>query len=244
MDSLPLAPDCQQSGASARSVHGLLESVGPVSVVPCTMAASSSDLNSGSKVNLQGFLVQLLCCECRLCGSREILIEKLKNSREEHSFTKLEIVYFCGSASSWHPAITKLIGTRVVVSGLKKKLVYVTKKESRVMYVTMDESVLHVGSCSEKCAPSLKSGIKGKGECGAYTGVVKGVYLQGMVLELDHDVWLLLTDQLHTSMHGLRVGSIVSEANLLFFFYLSIFWIVNVTPCWRTDFFFHCQRML
>ncbi|KAG5001082.1 hypothetical protein JHK87_022154 [Glycine soja] len=208
VDSLPLAPDCQQSGASARSVHGLLESVGPVSVVPCTMAASSSDLNSGSKVNLQGFLVQLLCCECRLCGSREILIEKLKNSREEHSFTKLEIVYFCGSASSWHPAITKLIGTRVVVSGLKKKLVYVTKKESRVMYVTMDESVLHVGSCSEKCAPSLKSGIKGKGECGAYTGVVKGVYLQGMVLELDHDVWLLLTDQLHTSMHGLRVGSI------------------------------------
>ncbi|KAH1238336.1 CST complex subunit CTC1 [Glycine max] len=201
VDSLPLAPDCQQSGASARSVHGLLESVGPVSVVPCTMAASSSDLNSGSKVNLQGFLVQLLCCECRLCGSREILIEKLKNSREEHSFTKLEIVYFCGSASSWHPAITKLIGTRVVVSGLKKKLVYVTKKESRVMYVTMDESVLHVGSCSEKCAPSLKNGIKGKGECGAYTGVVKGVYLQGMVLELDHDVWLLLTDQLHTSMH-------------------------------------------
>ncbi|KAG5016578.1 hypothetical protein JHK82_022227 [Glycine max] len=210
VDSLPLAPDCQQSGASARSVHGLLESVGPVSVVPCTMAASSSDLNSGSKVNLQGFLVQLLCCECRLCGSREILIEKLKNSREEHSFTKLEIVYFCGSASSWHPAITKLIGTRVVVSGLKKKLVYVTKKESRVMYVTMDESVLHVGSCSEKCAPSLKNGIKGKGECGAYTGVVKGVYLQGMVLELDHDVWLLLTDQLHTSMHGLRVGSIKS----------------------------------
>ncbi|RDX94494.1 CST complex subunit CTC1, partial [Mucuna pruriens] len=218
VDSLPLAPNCgRQSGASTRSVHGVVESVGPVSVVPCTMAANSisSDLNSGSKVNLAGFLVQLLCCECRLCGSKEYLIDKLNERREGHSFTKLEIVYFCGNASSWHPAITKLIGNRVVVSGLKKKMIYVTKEMSRVMYVTVDESVLHVGSCSEKCMPSLKSGMKGKGECGAYTGVVKGVYMQGMVLELDHDVWLLLTDQLHNSIHGLRVGSIVSEVKLL-----------------------------
>ncbi|TKY68592.1 CST complex subunit CTC1 [Spatholobus suberectus] len=217
VDSLPLALNCgRQSSASTRSVHGVVESVGPVSVVPCTMAANSSDLNSGSKVNLPGFLVQLVCCACRLCGSKELLIDKLSESREGHSFTKLEIVYFCGNASSWHPVITKLIGNRVVVSGLKKKVVYVTKEESRVMYVTMDESVLHVGSCSEKCVPRLKSGVKGKGECGGYTGVVKGVYMQGMVLELDHDVWLLLTDQLHTSIHGLRVGSVLSVRNVHF----------------------------
>ncbi|KAK7342865.1 hypothetical protein VNO80_25821 [Phaseolus coccineus] len=213
--SLPLAPNCSRgSGARMRSIHGVVESVGPLSVVPCTMAASTSDLNSGPKVNLPGFLVQLVCCECRLCCSKEVLIGKLSESRKGHSFTKMEIVYFCGSASSWHPAITKLIDNRVVVSGLKKKVVYFTKEESQVMYVTVDESVLHVGSSSENCMPSLKSGIKGKGECGAYTGVIKGAYMQGMVLELDHDVWLLLTDQLHTSMHGLRVGSILSVRNV------------------------------
>ncbi|CAJ1978407.1 unnamed protein product [Sphenostylis stenocarpa] len=217
LESLPLALNCgRQTGARTRSIHGVVESVGPISVVPCTMAASTSDLNSGSKVNLPGFLVQLVCCECKLCCSKEVLIDKLSESRKGHSFTKTVIVYFCGSASSWHPAITKMIGVRVVVSGLKKKVVYVTKEVSQVMYVTVDESVLHVGSCSENCIPSLKSRIKGKGESGAYTGVVKGVYMQGMVLELDHDVWLLLTDQLHTSMHGLRVGSILSVRNVHF----------------------------
>ncbi|XP_014491983.1 CST complex subunit CTC1 isoform X1 [Vigna radiata var. radiata] len=215
VDSLPLAPNCvRQSGARMRSLHGVVESVGPLFVVQCTMAASTSGLNSGSKVNLPGFSVQLVCCECRFCCSKEVLIGKLNETRKGHSFTKMEIVYFCGSASSWHPAITKLIDERVVVSGLKKKLVYLTKEESREMYVTKDESVLHVESCSEKCMPSLKSEIKGKGECGSYSGVVKGAYMQGMVLELDHDVWLLLTDQLHTSMHGLRVGSILSVRNV------------------------------
>ncbi|KAK7405405.1 hypothetical protein VNO78_06677 [Psophocarpus tetragonolobus] len=205
-----------KSGVSTKRVHGIVESVGPISVVPCTMATSTTNLNSGSKVNLPGFLVQLVCCECRLCASKLVLIDKLKQSREEHSFTKLEIVYFCGSASSWHPAMTKLIGDHVVVSGLKKKLIYVTKEVSRVMYVTVDESVLLVGSHLEKCMPSLKSRIKGKGECGAYSGVITGVYMQGMVLELDREVWLLLTDQLHTSIHGLRVGSILTLRNVHF----------------------------
>ncbi|KAL2326109.1 hypothetical protein Fmac_025167 [Flemingia macrophylla] len=217
VEPLPLAPNSgRRSGAGMRSVHGVVESVGHFSVVPCTMAANSSDLKSGSKVNLPGFLVQLACCECSLCGSKELFVGKLNESREGHSFTKLEIVYFCGSASSWHPAMTKLIGNRILLSGLKKKMVYVTEEESRVMYVTVDESVLHVGSFPEKCVSSLRTGIKGKGECGAYTGVVKGVYMQGMVLELDHDVWLLLTERLRTSVHGLRVGSILSVRNVHF----------------------------
>ncbi|KAK7313892.1 hypothetical protein VNO77_39096 [Canavalia gladiata] len=218
VDSLPLVPNRHTDSCvdGLRSVHGVVESVGPVSVVPCTMAVNSSDLNSGPKVNLPGFLVQIISCQCRLCGSKEMLIDKLNDNRNVHSFTKLEIVYFCGDASSWHPAITKLIGIPVVVLGLKKKIIYMTKEESRVMYVTTDKSVLQVGSCSEKCVPNLKTEIKGNGECGAYTGVIKGVYMQGMALELDHDVWLLLTDQLHTSIHGLRVGSIISVRNVHF----------------------------
>lgn len=222
VDSLPLTPNCNSGENNSRAVHGFVESVGPVSVVPNIAATSSSDLNSGSKVNFPGFLVQLMCCECRLCSSRE-LAKSLRNgsfvidNMIGHSFTKMEIVYFYGNASSFHPAMTKLIGNRVVISGLKKKLVYITKEESCIMYMTLDEMVLRVCLRSEGLAPCLKSEIKGKGECGSYTGVIKGVYMQGMALELDNDVWLLLTDQLHTLMHGLRVGSIVSEVNLLFY---------------------------
>ncbi|KAA8537704.1 hypothetical protein F0562_027306 [Nyssa sinensis] len=40
--------------------------------------------------------------------------------------------------------------------------------------------------------------------------------MQGMVLELDQDVWLLLTDQLLAPPHSLRVGAIVSLRNVHF----------------------------
>lgn len=235
MDSLPLVPNHHNNDDDDRSkaryrVYGVVESVGPVCVVPCTMAESTSELNSGSKVKLLGFLAQLMCCECRLCGSKELINDLMTGSSSSvengncHSFTKMQIVYFCSNATSWHPAMTKLIGTRIMVSALKKKLIYFTKDESRVMYVTADKSVLHVCRFSEKwLPPCLKSIIEGKGECSAYTGIIKGVYMQGMAIELDHDVWLLLTDELHTLIHGLRVGAIVSEGDLLFFFDMRLF---------------------
>ncbi|MED6208091.1 hypothetical protein PIB30_041729 [Stylosanthes scabra] len=215
MDSLPLVPNGSGGGRSYGNnskaryrVYGVVESVGPVSIVPCTMVPSVSDLdsNSSSKVNMLGFVVQLMCCECRLCGSKELISDL--ESGSGHSFTKKETVYFCGGASPWHPAMTKLIGNRVMVSRLKKKLVFITKEDSWVMHMTVDISVLHVCRVSKKWLPCFKSGMTAKGECGAYTGVIKGVYIQGMALELDHDVWLLLTDELHTLMHGLRVGAV------------------------------------
>lgn len=225
MDSLPVTPNLPGSNSIAggkyfRGVHGVVESVTPISTVPCITPASSAkleyNLNLGSRVNTLGFLVQLLCCECRLCSSKD-LVNNLRNgsfkidNMNGHSFTKMEILYFCGNASTFQPVMTKLIGNRVVVSGLKKKLVYINKEESCLMYLTLEETVLHVCPRLEKLRPRLKSEIKGKGECGCYTGVIRGVYMKGMALELDNDVWLLLTDQLHTLMHGLRVGSIVSE---------------------------------
>ncbi|GAU16875.1 hypothetical protein TSUD_368240, partial [Trifolium subterraneum] len=84
------------------------------------------------------------------------------------------------------------------------------------MYLTLDEMVLRVCPRLEKLVPSLKSEINGKGECGCYTGLIRGVHMKGMALELDNDVWLLLTDQLHTMIHGLRVGSIISVRNVHF----------------------------
>ncbi|MED6146720.1 hypothetical protein PIB30_037260 [Stylosanthes scabra] len=219
MDSLPLVPNRSGYGNNSKAryrVYGVVESVGPVSVVPCTMVPSVSDLdsNSSSKVNMLGFVVQLMCCECRLCGSKELISDL--ESGSGHSFTKKETVYFCDGASPWHPGMTKLIGNRVMLSRLKKKLVFITKEDSWVMHMTVDVSVFHVCRVSKKWLPCLKSGMKAKGECGAYTGVIKGVYMQGMALELDHDVWLLLTDELHTLMHGLRVGAVVSVRNVHF----------------------------
>ncbi|KAK7243336.1 hypothetical protein RIF29_38129 [Crotalaria pallida] len=228
VDSLPLVP-CgpnhhgEDSSKARYHVFGVVESVGPVSVVPCSMGASISDMNSSSKVNLPGFLVQLMCCECRLCCSKEFKRDLMSDTfvgnrnGNGHSFTNMHIVYFCGNASSWHPAMTKLISNRIMVSALKKKLIYITKDESRLMYVTADKSVLHVCRFSEKWMPCLKSDdIKGNGECGTYTGLIKGVYMQGMALELDHDVWLLLTDELHSHVHGLRIGTIISVRNVHF----------------------------
>ena len=224
MDSLPVTPNLPGSnsivgGKYFRGVHGVVESVTPISTVPCITPASNAkpeyNLNLGSSVNTLGFLVQLLCCECKLCSSRD-LVNNWRNgsfkvdNMNGHAFTKMEILYFCGNASTFQPVMTKLIGNRVVVLGLKKKLVYINKEESCLLYLTLDETVLHACPRLEKLAPKLKSEIKGKGECGCYTGVIRGVYMKGLALELDNNVWLLLTDQLHTLMHGLRVGSIVS----------------------------------
>lgn len=79
------------------------------------------------------------------------------------------------------------------------------------MFVTTENSVLHVPRLLKKWSPPSKTVIKGKGESGVYTGVVKGVYMQGLLVELDNEVWLLLTDKLRTVPHSLRLGAVVRE---------------------------------
>ncbi|KAF7811458.1 CST complex subunit CTC1 isoform X1 [Senna tora] len=220
--SFPLVPGSSSAHGGSYSswhrVYGVVESVGPLSVVPCTMIPSGSksteDGNSASSRNLPGFLVQVVCCECRLCGSKELTdLSGLMADGNSHSFTKLVVVYFVDHASSWHSVITKLIGTHIMVSGLKRKLVFIGKEESRIMYVATDKSVLHV---SKKWLPCSKIDTKESRKFGTYTGIIKGIYMQGMVVELDHDVWLLLTDQILTLPHSLRVGAIISIRNVHF----------------------------
>lgn len=217
VDSFPLVSSSEsafEDSSKARyRIHGALESVSPVTVVPC-----NKGLNSSHSANLRGFLVRFTVCECELCTSKALEMV-LNDSIVEHGqgsschcYNKLEFVYFCGSTSSWHPVITKLIGNVITVSGLKKKLVYIGKEESRLMYVTTDKSALHLPRLSKKWVPHEKSVVKGKGECGSYKGVVRGVYMQGMVVELDDEVWLLLTDHQVTAPHSLRVGALVSES--------------------------------
>ncbi|KAK9929523.1 hypothetical protein M0R45_026619 [Rubus argutus] len=52
---------------------------------------------------------------------------------------------------------------------------------------------------------------KGNGEVGSYRGIVKGGTMQGIVVELDNEVWLLSTDQLLTPPHSLRAGSVCTS---------------------------------
>ncbi|KAI5353987.1 PREDICTED: CST complex subunit CTC1 [Prunus dulcis] len=128
------------------------------------------------------------------------------------------LVYCSGSVSSWHPVFTKLVGNVVAMSGLKKKLIFIGKEESKPMYVTNGNSALYLLRLSRKWSPKCTAVTNGKGECGTgtYRGIVKGAHMQGMVVELDYQVWLLLTDQLLTPPHSPRVGALVSVRNVHF----------------------------
>ncbi|KAK4803412.1 hypothetical protein SAY86_003229 [Trapa natans] len=200
----------EDSGAKARyNIIGAIESVGPVFTAPCSMT------NESNRKNLRGFLVEFIICNCQLCKSK-IPVDKLVKTADSHSYSKSVFVYFCGSCSPWHPAITKLIGSSVVLSGLKKKLMFIGRGESQLIFVITEVSLLHVLRMPWKQSVHAKTRIRGRGECGHYNGVVRAVYLQGTVVELDKEVWLLLTDQQSVLPHSIRVGAIIAVKNAHF----------------------------
>ncbi|KAK3039376.1 hypothetical protein RJ639_027625 [Escallonia herrerae] len=199
--------DCKGIGnaRNTKIITGVLDSISPVSVVPCTIGS-----NSGGTSNLCGFLSQILVCECTLCSSNNLVVEiqDLTNRQGSHCFRKPVIVYFYGSGSYWHPVITRLVGSVVSLSGLKKKLVFIGKEESQLMYVTTEKALLHLTRSSNQCHRFQKASIEGNVKCGVYTGVITGIYMQGMVVELDQEVLLLLTDHQLILPHSLRIGAI------------------------------------
>ncbi|OVA10488.1 CST complex subunit CTC1 [Macleaya cordata] len=203
-------------------IHGRIESVSPVSVIPCTVQNRHSQINSHHNStnprNLSGFLAELMACKCELCSSKTPEMAQQDPSQGEncHSFTVPVIVYFFGSASSWHPMVSQLLGNVVRITGLKKKLVFIGKEDSYSMLITTDKAALHMVLSSPQGFPSRRTIIKGSGEFGAYTGIVTGVYMQGMVVELDEKVWLLLTDRQLAPPHSMRVGAFISLSNVHF----------------------------
>ncbi|XP_015575646.2 CST complex subunit CTC1 isoform X1 [Ricinus communis] len=210
VDSIPIisvpSPSSKEDRLKARyRLHGPIESISPVSIVPCSVGANKSK-------NLRGFIAQIRVCECKLCISKE----PIKPEQQTHVFTKPSFVYFFGSSMSWHPVITKLVRKVVTLSGLKKKLVFIGKEESQLMFVITENSVIHLPRVAKNWSPFLRNVVLGKGECGDYKGAVSVVYMQGMVVELDKEVWLLLTDQLLAVPHSLRVGAIVTLRNVHF----------------------------
>ncbi|KAF5174853.1 Cst complex subunit ctc1 [Thalictrum thalictroides] len=197
-------------------VLGRLVCVSPVSVVPCTI--QKSDSFTGRK-NVSGFLAEFFVCKCKLCSSK-VSVTSLRNSlRGEkclHLFNMKVTVYFFESASSSHPLLCKVLGNVVCITGLRKKLIFIGKDISREMFVTTEKATLHMPLCGLEHLPLHRDEIKGKGEFGTYMGIVSGVYMQGQVVELDDNVWLLLTDCLLAPPHFIRVGALICLKNVHF----------------------------
>ncbi|XP_026448784.1 CST complex subunit CTC1-like [Papaver somniferum] len=196
---------CQQENFKTRSfVHGIIASVSPVFCVPCTVSDKSSTES--------GFLAELMVCKCQLCTSKISVQDLLHRRSSSHSFMVPVTVYFLGSAASCHPIVTKLLGNVVCFTGLKKKMVFIGKQDSCCMLITTDKAALRyrIGFSDEATM------IKRSGDSGAYSGTVTGVYMEGMVVELDEKVWILVTDRLLAPPHSLRIGAMVSVINVHF----------------------------
>ncbi|KAE8688165.1 Mitogen-activated protein kinase kinase kinase 5, putative isoform 1 [Hibiscus syriacus] len=152
-----------------------------------------------------------VCCDIAGFDLRAIVegsnSSKSMNIRADcHSFTVPLYVYFCGPAWCWHSVLIKLIGKVATISGFMKKLAIMGKQESVLMLVTAENTVLYL--------PRLLK--KRKVVRDSYEGTVKNVYMQGMVVELDKEVWLLLTNQSLMPPHGLRIGAVISIRNVHF----------------------------
>ncbi|KAL6012579.1 hypothetical protein ACLOJK_003068 [Asimina triloba] len=199
---------------SSRSrVVGRLDSVSPIFSVPCTVQTRNVDAalvrgSSGSE-NMVGFLSAISVCECPVCSKDGCT----DGERKLHSFTERVLVYFVGSAVGWHPLLCKLLGHGVSVVGVRKKLISVGGDESCLVFMTTEKAALYLSQLqlnSEAMPlPVERKVISGKGELGNYTGVVTGIFFQGMAIELDGKVWLL--DREGLIAHP-RVGALVSAS--------------------------------
>ncbi|XP_024970942.1 CST complex subunit CTC1 [Cynara cardunculus var. scolymus] len=205
-----LSPAYEQSRVPRHLVYGLLESVSPVTNVPCTA-------NKSGTRNLNGFLAEITICECKLCCTRDsvMLLQDITGEQNNgHNFSKPKILYFCGSAFIWYPAISRLVGGNLLISGLKKKMVFLGQGKSLMMYVTTEKAMIHLPMSPSKSSLNRRNTTtREKGLCGAHTGSITGVYMQGMVIELDQNILILLTDHQLAMPHGLRVGAIVTVRN-------------------------------
>ncbi|XP_020083015.1 CST complex subunit CTC1 isoform X3 [Ananas comosus] len=163
-----------------------------------------------------GFLAEILSCECDSCSSalmRQGTDNCFVGGNDVHKFTKPVFVYFLNPLYTWRPVLSKMIGKLVVLSGLKKKLVFVGE-ESYTMFVSTGRTTLSLRGLSTGTLPS--GGMTAKdGECNnsVYSGTITGIYMQGMVVELDQKVFLLINDPQLAPHHSFRSGAIVSVRN-------------------------------
>lgn len=206
--SIPLGCSLQETDLKARGrAFGILRAVSPIFRVPCVKGNEDSQKNSSGILmdsgNSIGFFAEMLTCGCDRCGGSRFL-ERGPHPHEDnnrHSFTNSVFIYFIKPTYLWRPVLFRLIGKVIMVSMLKRKLVFVGGKES---YLTFVSTALTMVSLSQ-----LPTASPVKTDEGMYNGVVTGIYMNGMVVELDDKVWLLITDSVLAPQHSLRVGAIV-----------------------------------
>ncbi|CAN6449461.1 unnamed protein product [Victoria cruziana] len=191
---------------------GQLTSVSPVFDVSCTAKRRPPDVPSEPRPeNLIGFLVELLVCDCSEC------ISGMYPSHIHGNDVNPVTVYFCGADAKWRPVFAKLVGSFIHIVGLKRRLVLVDVEPIPMLVSTSKTGMRFHRKEDEVSEGALtRKSTRIKNEfTGQYTGVVTGVYMQGMVVELDEKVWLVFTEQLRNP-HSLRVGAIVAVRNAHF----------------------------
>lgn len=185
---------CQGSGVTAcSSAFGMLKSVS------LNFTLSIEYGKTGEMGDSVGFLAEILTCLCDNCAKTRCLNEK----SSLHRFTESKFVYFIKPAHQWRPFLAKLVGKVLYFKGLKKRLV-VVGNGSYVMLVSTIKTRVSL------CATTVNDLPTNHHFQGAYRGIVTGIYLHGLVIELDNKVWLLIHDTHLVPHHSLRIGAIVS----------------------------------
>uniref|UniRef100_A0ACD5Y9W7 Uncharacterized protein n=1 Tax=Avena sativa TaxID=4498 RepID=A0ACD5Y9W7_AVESA len=178
-------------------VFGVVRSVSVVFSVP--HAAQKSKADGGG--DLVGFIAEMMCCGCRQCKASQ------PESEHDHKFEVEKFVYFVDWASRWRPVLARLIARPVSVTGLRKKMVSVGKKGSYIMLVSSAKTMVAWCPSYVGVPPSYEL----PGKCGGvYSGIVSGIYMQGMLVELDEIALLLIDDMQLVPPHSLRVGAVIS----------------------------------
>ncbi|KAF7058624.1 hypothetical protein CFC21_065639, partial [Triticum aestivum] len=205
--AIPLnSVDAEPALPTRGRVFGVVRSVSVVFSVP----------HATQKSDLVGFIAEMMCCGCRQCKVSQ------PESDRGHRFEMEKFVYFVDLASRWRPVLVRLIGRPVSVTGLKKKMVSVGKKGSYTMLVSSAETM--VSWCPSYVGVPPLDELPGKCS-GVYTGVVSGIYMQGMLVELDETAWLLIDDNRLVPSHSLRVGAVIS---------VKKFRVVRLNFAWTT----------
>lgn len=219
---LSVAPVCssREANMNERSgAFGILKAVSSIFCVPCTKEKEDNLRNSGRNLisgDSTGFLVELLTCVCDLCNESSFVAERdghhLKN-KNCHSFSNPVFVYFMQPTFLWRPAIYRLIGKSITISRLKRNLIFVGNEVSYEMFVSTPSTMVSLTNLPTNSI--FEESLK-KSDEGMYNGVVTGIYMQGMVIELDDKVLLLIPDP---PPHSLRMGAIVRHKLLELYLY-------------------------
>ncbi|KAL3676479.1 hypothetical protein R1sor_026427 [Riccia sorocarpa] len=142
-------------------------------------------------------------------------------------------IYFSGSMAAWRPFLSGNIKRCISVSGLRKKLVITGTAKNRQFLLVATRTTLilpfldpHQEVCAGQSHISVDTGrhradeCMGNSEClsernclypriVSYAGFVTQVLFQGILVELDKRVWLLLSQQGQSHVYGLRIGAML-----------------------------------